>query len=97
MKIDKALQSAHQYYKAGDLKQARNIYKKILSVNPNNIDVLRFLEMICCQLGDFDDAIKYIRKEIELTPSNADVYGKLGLFFRQRVCFQRQLTISERL
>jgi len=87
MKIDKALQSAYQHYQAGDLKQASDIYKKILRVKPNNIDAIRFLEMICCQLGDFDDAIGYIKKEIQLTPSNADVYYKLGTVLRAKGLF----------
>ena len=32
MKINKAFQLAYQYYQAGDLNQAGNIYKKILRV-----------------------------------------------------------------
>jgi Tfp pilus assembly protein PilF len=91
MNINKSIQLAYQYYQAGDLNQASNIYKKILRVKPNNIDALHFLEMICCQLGDFDDAIRYIRKEIELTPSNADVYYKLGTVLQAKGLLTRSM------
>ena len=91
MKIDKSLQSAHQYYQAGDLNQASNICKKILKVKPNNIDALHFLEMICCQLGNFDDAIRYIRKELELIPSNADVNYKLGTVLQAKGLFSEAI------
>ena len=91
MNIDKALQTANQYYRAGDLNQARTIYKKILREKPHNIDALHFLEMICCQLGDFDDAIRYFRREIELTPSNAEVYYKLGTVLQAKGLFSEAI------
>ncbi|MEW6585481.1 MAG: tetratricopeptide repeat protein [Nitrospirota bacterium] len=91
MKIDKALQSAYQYYQAGDLNQARDIYKKVLRLKPNNIDALHFVEMICCQLGDFDEAIRCIRKEIELTPSNAELYYKLGTVLQAKGLFSEAI------
>ncbi|HBE42257.1 MAG TPA: hypothetical protein DDW27_13815, partial [Bacteroidales bacterium] len=50
-----------------------------------------FLEMICCQLGDFDDAIIYLKKEIGLKPSNADAYHKLGTVLLAKGLFSESI------
>jgi tetratricopeptide (TPR) repeat protein len=104
MKKDKALQSAYQHYQAGDLNQAGNTFKKILKVEPDNIDALRMLGGICYQLGDFDNAIIYIKKEIEIAPSNAIAYNNLGLVLQAKGvlteainCFRKAVTLSPRV
>lgn len=84
MNTNKALQSAVNYHRGGDLKQAEALYKKVLKKQPNNIDALRMLGGICYQLGDYDNAIRYIKKEIEIRPSNADAHNNLGLVLQAR-------------
>ena len=44
MNINNAVQLAYKYYQTGKLKEAADIYKKILKKQPKNIDALHFLQ-----------------------------------------------------
>ena len=79
MKIDKAFQLAYQYYQAGDLNQASNVFKKILRVQPRNVVALHFLGGVCYQLGDYDSSIDYLKKVLQIDPSHADAHHNLGV------------------
>jgi tetratricopeptide (TPR) repeat protein len=57
MNIKKEIKSALEYYQAGNLQQAENIYRRILKVQPDNADALYYLGIICYQLGNYGHAI----------------------------------------
>jgi len=91
MKINKTLRLAYQHYQAGNINTAKTLYEKILKSEPNNFNALHFLEMICSQTGDFDNAIRYIKKEIELMPSNVDLYIKIGSLLMKKNLFSEAI------
>ena len=43
MNINKSIQLAFKHHQQGNLKQAEDLYKKILKVQPNNVDVHNYL------------------------------------------------------
>ena len=79
MKIDKALQSAFEQFRTGNLNEAEILYKKVLKAKPNNIDALHNLGLICYQRADYDAAIRYIQKELQYNPTDADANNNMGL------------------
>jgi protein O-GlcNAc transferase len=84
MNIDKALQSAFQHFRSGDLKQAEHLYKIILKTYPDNVQALYFLGLIYDQLENHEFALKYFQSVIQIDPKNAGTYINIGnTFFRE--------------
>ena len=65
MDINKAIQSALENHKAGNLQQAELIYRNILKKRPNDVDALHLLGVLCHQMGDYDSATKIYQKGIK--------------------------------
>lgn len=84
MNVNKALQSALENHKAGNLQQAELIYRNILRKRPNDVDALHLLGVLCHQLGHYDSAIKYIRKALKLDAGFAEAYNNLGNVIRDK-------------
>jgi 2-O-methyltransferase len=78
MNVNESIQSAVEYYQAGNLQQAVNICKKIVNSQPNNINAVNMLGVICYQQKDYDSAIHYMINLINLKPNNAQAYYILG-------------------
>ena len=79
MNINKALQSAFEQFRTGNLNEAEILYKKVLRAKPNNINALHNLGLICYQRADYDAAIRYIQKELQYNPTDADANNNMGL------------------
>jgi protein O-GlcNAc transferase len=84
MNVNKALQFALENHRAGNLRQAELIYRNILGKRPHDVDALHLLGVLCHQLGDYDSAIKYIKKAIELDAGFAEAYNNLGNVIRDK-------------
>jgi tetratricopeptide (TPR) repeat protein len=84
MNINKAIQLAYKHYQAGDLIQAEYVCKEILKKQPNNIDILYFLGIVCYQRQKYDSAIQYIKKYLQFNPTNSDAYYNLAQAFQKR-------------
>ena len=79
MNINKAIQSALENQRKGNLKEAEFLYKKILKKQPDNPDVLHMLGVLFSELANYDLAIKYIKRALQFGPSNiASAYHDLG-------------------
>jgi protein O-GlcNAc transferase len=84
MNNSNAIQSAFEYHLEGNLEQAEYLYKNILKEQPANSDILHMLGVLFCQRADYDLAIKYIRKALQLKPANAEAYCNLGVAHQER-------------
>jgi predicted TPR repeat methyltransferase len=78
LNIEKEINRAVRLHKNGDLDEAAEIYKKILSVQPNNADALHLLGVAYFQTGDPETAQKLIGGAIEINPSNHNFHNNLG-------------------
>jgi tetratricopeptide (TPR) repeat protein len=102
MNINKTIQSAFEYHRKGDLRQAESLYKKILRKQPDNPDILHMLGVVFYQLADYDSAIIYIRKALQFRPSDpASAHCNLGLALRGKglpdeaiSCYQRAIELK---
>jgi protein O-GlcNAc transferase len=82
MTIDEIFQKAIKYHQAGDLQQAENIYKEILIAEPNNFYALHYLGILNYQLKNYEFAIDYIKKALQINPTVADAYYNLGNIYK---------------
>ena len=64
LSIPDALALAVQHHQDGDLQEAENLYKHILSNDPQNADALHFLGVIAYQAENTGEAIDLIEKAI---------------------------------
>lgn len=77
--IPEALKTAVDHHLAGNLAEAGDLYRAILGVEPDNVDALNLLGVICHQLGQHDVAIEYHGKAIALRSGVGSFHWNLGL------------------
>jgi len=70
------------YHKQNKLNQAEESIQRSLDLNPKNADSYNILGMISNRLGNYDDAIKYFRRAIELAPERAAFKFNLANIYR---------------
>jgi protein O-GlcNAc transferase len=73
------IQRALEHYKAGQLPQAIKIIEGILKDQPDNAELLYFLGIIYAQSENYDLAIEYLKRSLQLNANNADAYLAVGL------------------
>ena len=104
MTINEVIQSALKHQQAGNLQQAANIFMDILEIQPNNIDALHSLGMICYQLGNYDLAINCLKEALRFNPANVYAYYDLGTIFQEKgeldeavTCYKKTLDLNPNL
>ena len=98
--IKEALDFAVEKHNQGNLREAEEIYKKVLEKQPDNPNALHLLGLIMHQSGKNDEAINLIKKAISFNPS-AMYYGNLGMIYdflgneeKSAECFEKALEIN---
>lgn len=64
-----------------DYLKAQELVKKGLSIEPHNPDVLNRASEVALIFGDFEQALKYNLKVVELNPLDGTAYWNLGLAY----------------
>jgi len=80
--IEKELERAVQYHRAGELEKARQLYEKILIVLPDHPDALHLSGLIAHGEGKTGTAINLIGKAIQSSPEIPSYYSSLGDLFQ---------------
>src|ERR1700693_3470792 len=73
-----AFQIATQYYRAGQLAPAQQMFRYVLELEPEHAEALHFLGGISLESGDFDQAIAYYRRAVQCSPARAEYWNDLG-------------------
>ena len=83
-KIDEKafLSAAIQQHAAGNLSQAKDLYRAILTQNPRQAEAIFRLGTIALQVKQYDKAEDFIRKAIKNGPAFAAMYINLGAALR---------------
>ncbi|MFA4919640.1 MAG: tetratricopeptide repeat protein [Thermodesulfovibrionales bacterium] len=84
MNIDKATQSAFNYYHEGKLDEAGQICEKILGKWPNNLNALHLLGIIYYQSKQYALSIRFLKRAIQNNPNIADTYFNLGASLKKQ-------------
>jgi tetratricopeptide (TPR) repeat protein len=79
--IPQALEAAVKHHQAGNYKEAENLYRQILQIQPNHIDALYLLGVSCNQLGRADEAVARLSAALRLKPDHAEAHNSLGNAF----------------
>jgi protein O-GlcNAc transferase len=101
MHINSEFQLALKYYHSGNFGQAASICETILEMKPDEIPVLHFLGIIYQQLQNYDAAIKFLKKALQLDRNSFEGYYNLGSAFHKKGalneamdCYQKVLQIN---
>ncbi len=99
--ISQALAIAIQHHEAGRLQAAEQIYRQILTVDPNHADARHLLGVIAHQAGKHEIAVEQIRRAIGLKGDLAAFHFNLGEAYRalRRIpetvaCYRRALELE---
>jgi len=80
--VKQLLDNAILYHNQGNLQQALDSYRSVLSMEPNNPDANHLLGILTNQTGNAKAAITLIRKAIEQKPTAVKFYSNLGLAYK---------------
>jgi Tfp pilus assembly protein PilF len=84
--IQEALETALQYHRAGHLPQAEQLYCQILQVQPEQVDALHLLGLVCQRTGRPGRAVEYIGQALRLKPDYAEAHReRMALARAERV------------
>lgn len=81
------IQDVRILHQAGDMIAAKNGYLQLLKKNPRSVEIMDWLAILFAQEENYDEAIRYLQKALEIQPKNpllnlhlANVFKIQGLF-----------------
>ncbi len=78
LKPDEALRIGLHLHKTGALEDAEMLYRRIIGAEPQGLDALHCLAVLCHQTGRHEETFGLIKKIIAIDPGNADAHNNLG-------------------
>lgn len=79
------------HYQSGNLQQTIYLLKEILSEQPDDSEILKFLGIIYAQLENYDLAIQYLSKTLQFNTTDADTYLALGTVYMSQKTFNESI------
>jgi protein O-GlcNAc transferase len=83
-------------HQAGRLAEAENIYKQILSAQPDHFDSLHLLGVIFHQSGDHTEAVRQIDLALKKKPNSSIALNSRGVALKELKRFEEALTSYDR-
>lgn len=80
--VAETLQQAWEIHQAGRLAQAEQIYRQVLSAQPDHASAWCFLGIACHDQERYDEAIAAYCRALELRPDFPSAYNNLGNTYR---------------
>ena len=78
MNINQKHEKAIHAHQEGKLDEAESLYRSVLEIEPNNIDINNNLGVLLQNRGKFEEAEKYYKKVVEINPNVAVAHSNLG-------------------
>jgi predicted O-linked N-acetylglucosamine transferase (SPINDLY family) len=79
-----SLDLAFNYHRTGNIEQAKQIYRQILQIDPENVNALHLFGVLALQEGRTDLAVDYISQALRLAPNFAEAHDNLGIALREQ-------------
>jgi protein O-GlcNAc transferase len=99
--ISEAMAIAIQHHQSGRLQAAEQIYRQIISAEPNHADAIHLLGLIAHQVGNHGMALEYIGRAIGLKGNDAGFHYNLGAVYvalrrlpESVACYHRALELK---
>ena len=83
LKIEQIFNSAVENYEKKNFEDAKNLYQKILKVNPNHTEANYNLGLIFQQFKKYIKAKNFYEKAIQIKPNYVAAHNNLGLVFKE--------------
>ena len=101
LNINETFQMATQSHKEGNIVKAKNLYSKVLELDPNHENANINIGVIFQQLGEFQNSKKYYENVLKNNPNNIRAYTNLGVIFKnlEKIeeaikCFDKAIEIN---
>jgi tetratricopeptide (TPR) repeat protein len=78
------MEQARKHLEAAEWPEAETLLRAELDGNPDNAEAALMLAQVRQQLGDLDDALKWMREAERLEPFNPNIFHALGVVFIAR-------------
>jgi Flp pilus assembly protein TadD len=79
-----ALEVASTYHRQGKLREAEDMYRDWLAVDPNNAEACNDLGNVLCDAGRAEESIEFYQRAISINPGYLPAYNNLGTALRDR-------------
>jgi len=76
------LEQGLEHHKSGQLQEAEDVYRQVLSTEPKNADALHYLGLLAAQGNAGENGISLIEQSLSINPANAAAHGNLGNMLR---------------
>ena len=96
MTAKKNLTLAYQNHRKNNFKDAENLYREVLKIDPNHFEANFLLGTLLSQIKNFNEAKQLLQKAIEIQPNHSDVYYTLGIVFKELKEFQKAIDSYEK-
>ncbi|HWJ34474.1 MAG TPA: tetratricopeptide repeat protein [Steroidobacteraceae bacterium] len=70
---------ALQHHTAGRLDEAEQIYQRLYAANRRDTEVIYLLGVLCCDLGLFEGACRFLEEALFITPAFPEARGQLTI------------------
>ena len=101
MTLNNAIRKAIHYQQSGQLRKAEEVYRRILTVDPDHSTALHLLGVMARQKGNYDSAVVLTNAAIRSHPETAEYYTSLGWIFADQgqlkkaaACYQQSLQLK---
>ncbi len=94
--IPQLLQSAIDHHRAGRLSPAEQLYRQILSQNPNHPDALHLFGLLALQTNHIPESIQLIEKAVSIKPNYPEAIYNLGNAYRSAGHPDRAVSLFQR-
>ncbi|QZY56347.1 tetratricopeptide repeat protein [Crassaminicella profunda] len=71
------------YRQLGNVEEAINVLKKILTIKPTQVDTLNELGLCYAALNDFKHAEKYFKKALQFKNEDSEILSNLGMVYME--------------
>ena len=78
-KINNFFNIAFKNHKNNNFNKARDLYTKVLTINPNHFEAIFLLGSLSVQTNDYKNAKNYFEKAIKIMPNDPKVCYNLGV------------------
>lgn len=96
MKITEMSRQALHHLKEGNLVRAEELYRAILSLQPDDVNALHFLGVLCHRRQRYDEAESYIRKALLIRPDYMDAHNNLGILLQEMRRYDEAIVAYEK-
>lgn len=76
--LNNLYRQALAYHQAGRIAEAINLYRQVLPKHRDNDELLFAIGTACCQIGQLEEGLGFLRKSARINPKNFHVHSNMG-------------------